>query len=80
MKLQYFKLLHRTHFTHKQNCFPVLAFELIRERYVVVTTSEGLLALYCTSCEGFSTSGNAVVTSQERAARSKRLLTIFWMA
>jgi len=33
---------------------------LIRERYVVATTSEG-----------FSTSGNAVVTSQERAARTK---------
>jgi len=43
-----------------QHCFPVLTFHLIRERYVVATTSEG-----------FSTSGNAVVTSQEHAARTE---------
>ena len=30
-----------------------------------------LLALDCASCEGFSTSGNAVVTSQEHAARTE---------
>jgi len=46
MTLQYCQLLHSTHFTHKlqcakvQDCFPVSAFELIRERYVVATTSE----------------------------------------
>jgi len=43
-----------------QDCFPVLAFDLIRECYVEATTSE---------C--FSTSGNAVVTSQEHAARTE---------
>ena len=43
-----------------QHCFPVLTFDFIRERYVVATTSEG-----------FSTSGNAVLTSQERAARTE---------
>jgi len=41
-----------------QHCFPVLTFD--KERYVVATTSEG-----------FSTSGNAVVTSQEHAARTE---------
>jgi len=46
MTLQYCKLLRSTHFTHKlqcakvQDCFPVPAFELIREHYVVATTSE----------------------------------------
>ena len=30
-----------------------------------------LLALDCASCEGFSTSGNAVFTSQEHAARTE---------
>ena len=30
-----------------------------------------LLALDCGSCEGFSTSGNAVVTSREHAARTE---------
>jgi len=44
--LQYCQLLRNTHFTHKlqcakaQGCFPVLAFDLIRECYVVATTSE----------------------------------------
>ena len=30
-----------------------------------------LIALDCVSCEGFSTSGNAVFTSQEHAARTE---------
>ena len=53
MRLQYCQLLRSTHFTHKlqcakaQDCFPVPAFDLIRERYVVATTSKA------TSCARF---------------------------
>jgi len=43
-----------------QHCFPVLTFDLVKECYVVATTSER-----------FSMSGNAVVTSQEHAARTE---------
>ena len=55
-----------------QDCFRVLAFDLISERYVVATTSEAIsysIVLY--SCEGFSTSGNGVATPQEHAARTE---------
>jgi len=56
MRLQYGQLLHSTHFTHDhklrcakvQDCFPVLAFDLIRECYIVATTSEA------TSCAQLS--------------------------
>ena len=47
--------------------FPVLAFDLIRECY----TLWRLLSLDYASCEGFSTLGNAVVTSQEHAAKTE---------
>ena len=49
-EMQYCQLLRGTHFTDMlqcakaQDCCPVLAFDLIRERYVVATTSE---ATYC---------------------------------
>jgi len=45
-EMQYRQLLRSTHFTDMlqcakaQDCFPVLAFDLIRECYVVATTSE----------------------------------------
>jgi len=77
MRLQYCQLLGSIHYTrvdHKprcakaQDCFPVLAFEnatLWRQLL------KRLLALDCDSCEGFSTSGNAVFTSQEHAARTE---------
>jgi len=51
--------------------FLFLAFGLMRECYVVATTLKQLLTLNCASCEGFSTSGNAFVTSQEHATRTE---------
>ena len=77
MRLQYCQLLCSTHFNHKlrcfkaQDCFPLSAFDLIRERYVVATTSEATSWLDCVSCEGFSTSRNAVFISQQHAARTE---------
>ena len=59
--MQYCQLLRSTHFTHKlrcakaQDCFPVSAFDLIRECYVVATTSEA----------------TSVFTSQQHAARTE---------
>ena len=77
MRSQYCQLLRSTHFTHKlqcvkaQDCFPVLAFALIRNATLWRQLLKQLLVLNCASCEGFSMSGNTVFTSQEHAARTE---------
>ena len=82
MRLQYCQLLRSTHFTRKlrcakaQDCFPVLAFDLVRERYVVATTSEA------TSCARFwrlSTSGNVaynLLDGMNRLAMASTILSM----
>ena len=45
------------------------SFDLISECYVCCGDNLKWFALDCASCEGVSTSGNAVVTSQEYATR-----------